>query len=348
MQISSEATLTVQDTDLSTIHRGMNEQFPLVLAEYLKSNDIDPTIYTHEGRKYFYSTVGMEVLDKDTVGQAELAKCELVPGFYSVKPSFAFSSSKLYEEGNILPMDIGSGLAVHFLELKSGDNVLDLCCAPGGKMVLAGLLMGRDFNAKEPEANGSLTGVDIAAHRLAICRSLLKKYKVPRSRLFCADGTCFDESVLKFTRSTPSQRPKAFHETTDYRKRPSRETEELYDKVLVDAQCTHDGSTKHIRKHMQVNWEGFDLVQFIPERLEKLYELQLNLLENGFKMLKVGGTIIYSTCSLSRQQNEDIVAKFLRRNCHAIPYEFEDGMYFKTMSPPKFDSGFFISRFRKI
>ena len=327
---------------------GSSLQFPPVLAEYLKENEIDPSIYELEGRKYFYSTVEMDVLKEDAVGEADLVSCELVPDFFSVTQSFAFSSSKLYGEGRILPMDIGSGLAVYLLELKSSDHVLDLCCAPGGKLVLAGLLMGREFRDTAPEANGTLTGVDIASHRLATCRSLLKKYKIPRTRLFCTDGTTFDERVRMFTSASPDGRPKVFHETTDYRKRPTIKTDELYDKVLVDAQCTHDGSTKHIKKHMQVGWNGFDLEQFSSERLERLYELQLALLENGFRMLKSGGTLIYSTCSLSRHQNQDIASVFLQRNKEAVPYEFQDGQFFKTMSPPDFDSGFFISRFKKL
>ena len=325
-------------------------QFPTTLAEYLQENSIDPKIYEMEGRKYFYSTVPMESLKGDAVSQSDLVSCELVPGFFSVHQNFAFSSSKLYRDGGILPMDIGSGLAVHLLELKSSDHVLDLCCAPGGKLVLAGLFMGRNFNTDHPEFNGTLTGVDIAAHRLATCRSILKKYKIPRTRLFCADGTRFDEKVVCFSSHKLSERSsatKAYHETTDFRKRPTIFTDNLYDKVLVDAQCTHDGSIKHVRKQMLAGWSDFDLDQFTTRQLDYLYDLQLKLLENGFKMLKPRGVIIYSTCSLSKKQNQDIVDRFLERNIDAIPYEFEDGQYFKTMMPPEFDSGFFISRFMK-
>lgn len=325
--------------------------FPPLIAAYLEANCIDPKIYCLEGRKYFYSCVSLNHLREDAVGEAELVACDnLVPRFYSVSHSFAFSSSKLYRDGMILPMDIGSGLAVSLLELKPSDHVLDLCCAPGGKLVLAGLLMGRDFNTASPQLNGSLTGVDIAGHRLATCRSLLKKFKIPRTRLFCADGTKFEEMPLKFTEAKASHnsRMKPFHETTDYRKRPTIQSDSFYDKVLVDAQCTHDGSIKHIQKHMKTGWDGFDLDQFAPNRLEELYSLQLNLLESGFRMLQPGGTIIYSTCSLSRRQNQDIVTAFLSRHGNAVPYHFADSNFYKVMAPPEFDSGFFLARFKKL
>lgn len=47
------------------------------------------------------------------------------------------------------------------------------------------------------------------------------------------------------------------------------------------------------------------------ERTDDLTALQLKLLVNGFKLLKVGGCLVYSTCSLTVAQNEDVVEKFL-------------------------------------
>lgn len=319
-------------------------KLPERFATYLQANNIDPEIYSIEGRKFFYSEVDMDDLLRDFKG-AGVEKCSLVPNFYSTRPDFAFSESKLYQDGLLLPMDVSSGLAVNLLELSATDHVLDLCCAPGGKLVLAGLLMGREF---APEA-GTITGVDIAEHRLFTCRSMLKKYKIPRTRLFCADGTTFDARVARFGGSQVGGKTgvRALHETTDFRKRPTIQTDDLYDKVIVDAQCTHDGSIKHIRKHMVADWKGFDLDQFTPERLKELHDLQLRLLENGFRMLKPGGVIVYSTCSLSRDQNEGIIEKFLERHEDAEPYPFDGNHYFQVMRPPSHDSGFFVSRFRK-
>lgn len=107
---------------------------------------------------------------------------------------------------------------------------------------------------------GTATGVDLAAHRLATCRSLLKKYKVgEKVRLFEADGTTF--SVLPPSRLGN----KVIHENTDNKRQKVQQvkpfwasrllrfdnqvkSDSLYDKVLVDAECTHDGSIAHILK----------------------------------------------------------------------------------------------------
>ena len=84
-----------------------------------------------------------------------------------------------------------------------------------------------------------------------------------------------------------------------------------YDRVLVDAECTHDGSIKHLAKFAQWGWETFERRFLEPERLTSLAELQLQLLLNGYRQLRRGGVLVYSTCSFAKAQNEDVVAALL-------------------------------------
>ena len=85
-----------------------------------------------------------------------------------------------------------------------------------------------------------------------------------------------------------------------------------YDRVLVDAECTHDGSIKHLAKFAQWGWESFEARFLEPSRLDSLATLQRGLLRSGFRALKPGGTLVYSTCSFARAQNEDVVQSLLR------------------------------------
>ncbi|KAJ7953137.1 S-adenosyl-L-methionine-dependent methyltransferase superfamily protein [Quillaja saponaria] len=85
-----------------------------------------------------------------------------------------------------------------------------------------------------------------------------------------------------------------------------------YDKVLVDAECTHDGSVRHIQKFEHWGWKTLQRRVLDAERTDSLSILQLKLLSNGFRLLKGGGSLIYSTCSLTVAQNEDVVEQFLR------------------------------------
>jgi 16S rRNA C967 or C1407 C5-methylase (RsmB/RsmF family) len=145
---------------------------------------------------------------------------------------------------------------VQALEITQDDQVLDLCCAPGAKLCMISNLLGN-------QGVGTVTGVDLAGHRLATCRSLVKKYKVAaKVRLFEADGTTFDVPPPcrignRWIHEQQDKEPDAKRQKTEVRKpfyapRLLRSDDQvkgrLYDKVLVDAECTHDGSIAHILK----------------------------------------------------------------------------------------------------
>lgn len=77
-----------------------------------------------------------------------------------------------------------------------------------------------------------------------------------------------------------------------------------FDKILVDAPCSGLGI---VQKKVEVNnW-------WTLERVRRLSELQLKLLVSALKMLKPGGEIVYSTCTLTVEENELIIDKILKK-----------------------------------
>ncbi len=86
---------------------------------------------------------------------------------------------------------------------------------------------------------------------------------------------------------------------------------EHFDKILVDAPCSGLGI---IQKKEEVSkWWSID-------RAERLGNLQLRLLIAAIKMLKVGGEVVYSTCTLTVEENEFIIDKVLKK----YPIEIEN------------------------
>ncbi len=76
-----------------------------------------------------------------------------------------------------------------------------------------------------------------------------------------------------------------------------------FDKILVDAPCSGLGI---IQKKIEVNqWWNLD-------RVNKLHNLQVKLLVSAIKMLKAGGELVYSTCTLTPEENELVIAKILK------------------------------------
>ena len=90
---------------------------------------------------------------------------------------------------------------------------------------------------------------------------------------------------------------------------PEEDCADACDRVLVDADCTTDGSHAHVQKMVA---KGTAVENVSAERCASLIELQAALLRNGFGRLRRGGVLVYGTCSLTKAQNEDIVEAFLR------------------------------------
>lgn len=94
----------------------------------------------------------------------------------------------------------------------------------------------------------------------------------------------------------------------DARNAPEILGEEVADKVLLDAPCTSDGT---IMKNPDLRW------RIRREGVEEFSKLQYELLEAGWKLLKPGGRILYCTCSLLREENEDVIELFLQKHREA-------------------------------
>ena len=86
-----------------------------------------------------------------------------------------------------------------------------------------------------------------------------------------------------------------------------------YDRILVDSECSHDGSYRRLAamdKDTKPNaWSIFN----VENRDTHMVALQKRLLSNAFLLLQDDGVLVYSTCSLQKQQNEDVVAWLLQQ-----------------------------------
>ena len=75
-----------------------------------------------------------------------------------------------------------------------------------------------------------------------------------------------------------------------------------FDRVLVDAPCSGLGT---LRRNPDARW------RIRPEDLPRLAETQRALLANAASVLRPGGTLVYSTCTLTHEENEAVVEAFL-------------------------------------
>ncbi|NJF24792.1 RsmB/NOP family class I SAM-dependent RNA methyltransferase [Thermococcus sp. Bubb.Bath] len=91
----------------------------------------------------------------------------------------------------------------------------------------------------------------------------------------------------------------------DGRKAPEILGEETVDRILLDAPCTSDGT---IAKNPELRW------RLREKNISKVVALQKELIESAWRILKPGGRLLYSTCSILPEENEEVVKWFLERH----------------------------------
>ena len=123
----------------------------------------------------------------------------------------------------------------------------------------------------------------------------------------------------------------------------------VFDRVLADVPCSGFGT---LRKNPDLKWRRGE------KDIKRLSELQFSILNHLSVYVKEGGVLIYSTCTVFHEENEDVVERFLEghpefqldRMEKVLPEKFHlfirDG-YFKTFPPKNEMDGFFAARLVK-
>ncbi|MBN2128053.1 MAG: methyltransferase domain-containing protein [Sedimentisphaerales bacterium] len=177
-----------------------------------------------------------------------------------------------FAKGWFAVQDLAAAGAVRLLDPQPNWTILDLCAAPGTKTTQL---------AEATGDAGRIVATDIDAKRLEkvhenVTRLGLKSVTVtPYTQL---------ESPIPNLQSPTTPAPGTF------------------DAVLVDAPCSNTGV---LAKRVEVRH------RIRPEAVRKLAQTQRGLLEKAAAFVKPGGKICYSTCSIQRSENQDVVAAFL-------------------------------------
>jgi 16S rRNA (cytosine967-C5)-methyltransferase len=122
-----------------------------------------------------------------------------------------------------------------------------------------------------------------------------------------------------------------------------------FDRVLLDAPCSGLGV---IRRNPEAKW------RLTPDDITRLAAVQKSMLKNAARLLRPGGVLVYSTCSTTTQENEEVVRDFLSRHPDCVLENLsglfpkyrevftEDGM-FRAWPHRHGMDGFFAARLRK-
>ncbi|KAJ3149520.1 tRNA (cytosine(34)-C(5))-methyltransferase [Geranomyces michiganensis] len=182
------------------------------------------------------------------------------------------------EVGNISRQEVVSMIPVELLDVKPHHVVLDMCASPGSKTAQILEALHADETDAIPE--GIVIANDADQER---CYMLVKQAKRLQS------------PCLMVTNHDGQQFPSIYYSAKD----SERQSTLRFDRILADVPCTGDGT---FRKNLNI-WNTWN-----QGNGNGLHRLQLPILLRGATLLKIGGRIVYSTCSFNPVENEAVVA----------------------------------------
>ena len=239
-------------------------------------------------------------------------------------PPFAAFQKFLVSEtsvGNISRQEVVSMIPPLLLDVEPGMKVLDLCAAPGSKaaqlleMIHAGEEARRrkvmqSFGETEPiqadqnnndddgvdlsidagddgRATGLLVANDADYKRSHMLTHQLKRFSSPNLLVTNHDATLYP--ALRLPRDS---------------KDPEKGQYLKFDRILADVPCTGDGT---LRKNLNL-WKDWQ-----PGSALGLHITQVRILVRALQMLKPGGRVVYSTCSMNPVENEAVIVSAIER-----------------------------------
>ena len=186
------------------------------------------------------------------------------------------------EVGNISRQEAVSMIPPLVLDVEPHHHVLDMCAAPGSKtaQLIEALHTFKDSNDETLQPTGFVMANDSDYRRAYMLVHQIKRLNSANVVVVNHDAQMFPKMRLE--------------ENGPFLK---------FDRILCDVPCSGDAT---MRKNIMV-WKEWRFGNAIG-----LHPLQLNILKRGLQLLKPGGRLVYSTCSLNPIENEAVVAAALK------------------------------------
>ena len=167
------------------------------------------------------------------------------------------------------------------------------------------------YLAQIMKQQGSIDAWELHPHRAELLKRNLERLGVGIAAVSCRDSSIYEE-VFR----------------------------ERFDTVLLDAPCSGLGV---IGQKPELKWQD-------PDRIQELLPVQRQLLLAGANYVKPGGTLVYSTCTLNRAENETMVTWLTGQMRDVVlDLTFGEGTGMKNLLPHRDGTGgFFIARLKKL
>ena len=272
--------------------------------EYLRlDNESVPTTIQRNSLR----CTARELTESLEASGARLSAHPWLPDCWQLSGGGDLEAMPAFQAGWFQVQDAAARAAAIAAGTKSGDRVLDVCAAPGGKSFAAAMEMG-DV--------GQVIACDIHPHKLALIEKGAQRLGLTCVTPVLADGR---------------------QERTEWL--------ESFDAVICDAPCSGLGI---IRKKPDVRYKD-------PRVLAGLPRVQKAILDNACRYVRSGGVLLYATCTILPEENQEITDAFLsgHREFHtepfALPGIMEENKGSLSLWPQRHGTdGFYICKMRKL
>ncbi|MBL7575275.1 16S rRNA (cytosine967-C5)-methyltransferase [Peptoniphilus asaccharolyticus DSM 20463] len=169
---------------------------------------------------------------------------------------------------------------------------------------------GKSINAKLLNSDASILSCDISDKKTSLVKENFKRLNLESSGIIKNDATIYNKNL-----------------------------ENKFDLVIVDAPCSGLGL---IRRKPEIKWNRS------LENIKGLSKIQSDILKNAARYVKIKGMIIYSTCTLTVEENEEVIAEFLRENSNFEVIKTKEKDTLKLYPNVHGTDGFSITRLVKV
>lgn len=202
--------------------------------------------------------------------------------------------------GTISRQEEVSMIPTFLLDIKATDTCLDMCASPGSKTAQMLVALGRQkavplASDASPFPFDYLSEGLVMANELDYKRANMLVHQVKRMRLLFPFAVFTNHDARYFPEILKDEQA----DSTPMR----------FDKILCDVVCSGDGTLRKA-PHMFRSWN--------PREALKIQKTQVHIALRAAHLLKVGGRMVYSTCSLNPIENEAAVSQIMRRTKGAL------------------------------
>ncbi len=221
-----------------------------------------------------------------------------------------------FADGWVTVQDLHAQWSAILLGGQNGELILDACSAPGGKAT----------HILELALQAKVVALDVEQSRLKRVEENLARLQ-QKALVICGDASQPEQWLPQVAKSIIG-----------------KQTAVQFDRILLDAPCSATGV---IRRHPDIKWLRQE------NDIDQLVQLQKKILTALWAKLKPNGILLYATCSVLPEENNQQITQFLIENgdakLEALPFDQTDGEIGMQLLPTELGGdGFYYAKLRKI